>query len=150
MSKDRKDKAKARADAWTFEMATGKATHEPTGIVYRLLPLWGSNTEPDLDHLVRLQAEGVDQVGHCELPAGTIDRRQAGQIGPDDANAPGVTHWAVLASRDGIRAALGHLTTEHGAAQALEMVQRVSREAGERWVFRARLERSWTNGNRAV
>lgn len=128
-----------RSDEWAFDMPGGNATHLPSGLVFVFRPLRAG--EPPLQ-------AGLLQVGRCRLPAGVPDKRQAGVIAPSDPNGAGVEGWDVLASERALEAAQGQLAAQHGGS-ATAMLARICREAGERWVFRARLERGWADGRRA-
>ena len=97
-----------------------------------------------------LELQGYSAAGQCWLPPDANDRRQAAQIAPGDANAPGVTRWAVLVSHSALQAAFDALALQHGPDQAGKMLPRICREAGERWIYRARLERGWADGRRAT
>jgi hypothetical protein len=136
-----------RADAWTFNMAQGLAKHLPTGLAFTLLPFGA-----DLDNskrLEELQAAGLASMGLCKLPDGASDRRQDPPC-VGDANAPAAKRWHILVPREAHDAAFDALAARHGPVQAREMLQAICKDAGERWVFRARLERGWTNGQRAT
>lgn len=137
-----------RADAWTFDMPTGAATHAPTGLVFRLEPLPGGYLAPG--RADALEAQGYTAAGSAWLPPATKDRRQAAQIAPGDANPAGVDRWAVLAMPQALQAAFDALVQQHGPQDAQRMLARICREAGERWIFRVRLERGWADGRRAV
>lgn len=141
-------RAVRRADEWTFDMPAGLATHVPTGIVYHIEPLPGGQLAPG--RADALEALGYSAAGQCWMPDGTPDRRDATRIAPGDANAPGVMRWAVLAKHEALQAAFDALAQQHGADQAGRMLPAINREAGERWIFRARLERGWVNGRRAT
>ncbi len=91
----------------------------------------------------------MQSCGQCWLPPGSTDHRQATQIAPGDANAIGVTQWAVLAKFDALEAVFNQLLLQHGGDQALSMLARIGREAGERWIYRVQLERQRPDGRRA-
>lgn len=93
--------------------------------------------------------DGFRLVGQCRLPPGVPDRRQASRINAGDANAPDVDTWAVLAHEGALSAARQGLEFIHGPATGAAMLQRICKDAGERWIFRARLERGWADGRRA-
>lgn len=138
-----------RAEDWTFDMPAGLATHAPTGLVYHLEPLPGGHLAPG--RADALEALGLTAAGECWLPDGTPDRRPTAKIAPGDANAPGVTRWAVLASHSALQAAFDALAAQYGPEQAAhQILPRINREAGERWIYRVRLERGWTDGRRAT
>lgn len=140
-------RAASRAEDWTFDMPAGRATHAPTGLEFTLLPFG-----PNLDNSARLeqlQAAGWASTGRCWLPAGTADRRTA-PPGPGDANVATADWWHVLVPRQAHEAAFDALAARHGPIQARDMLEAICRNAGDRWVFRARLERGWTNGQRAT
>lgn len=146
MTKPRR--ASERTADWAYDMPAGLATHAPTGLAFRLEPLPGGQLAPG--RADALEAEGYTAAGKCWLPPGTPDRRQAAQIEPGDANAPGVHEWAVLARHSALQAAFDALAQAHGADQAGKMLAALGRRAGDGWVFRARLERGWPDGRRAV
>lgn len=148
----KRHRATSRADDWTFDMPAGLATHTPTGLVLRIEPLHGDPPGGQLapGRADTLEAQGYTACGQCWLPPGVKDRRAPGQIDAGDANAPGVTQWAVLAVHSALQAAFDALALQHGPEQAGKMLPRIPREAGERWVFRARLERGWPDGRRAT
>lgn len=129
---------RARSEEWAFDMPAGRATHVPSGLVLLLVPDPPGQAPP-----------GWRLVGQCALPRGVTDRRPPGQIAPGDANAPEVGQWVILAQENALQAALSALERRHGA-QGQAVLGRVCREAGERWVFKARLERGWSSGQRAV
>lgn len=120
---------------------TLQAAHGPTSLVFELRPLRGGELPPQLD--------GFRLVGQCRLPPGVPDRRQASRINAGDANAPDVDTWAVLAHEGALSAARQGLEFIHGPATGAAMLQRICKDAGERWIFRARLERGWADGRRA-
>jgi hypothetical protein len=88
-------------------------------------------------------------MGEARLRPGTADRRQAHAIAIGDANDPRLDSWPILASSERLASALDALARERGAAQATESLERIAREAGERWAYRAGLERKWGDGRRA-
>ena len=145
-----KPRAQARHAAWAFDMPAGLATHGPTGLEFRVEPLPGGRLLPD--RAAALEAQGYSAAGECWLPPPHTDRRPAGQIDAGDAgdaNAPGVVRWAVLASHAALQAVFDSLALQHGPGQAGQMLPRICREAGERWIYRVRLERQRTDGTRA-
>jgi hypothetical protein len=144
-----------RADDWTFDMAAGLATHAPTGAVFRMYQHWHAQLDDPLRRMKRwetAQVEGKPWIlmGEALLPEGVPDRRPQALVGLGDANAREVRHWLVLADSERLQAALDGLAARHGPEVAKQMVERIAREAGERWIFRARLERGWTDGRRAT
>lgn len=136
-----------RVDEWLFDMPAGTVSHKPTGLFYWLEPLPGGALAPGRHEA--LEAAGMQSCGQCWLPPGSTDHRQATQIAPGDANAIGVTQWAVLAKFDALEAAFNQLLLQHGGDQALSMLARIGREAGERWIYRVQLERRRPDGRRA-
>ncbi|MCW5648338.1 MAG: hypothetical protein KIS62_01195 [Ramlibacter sp.] len=141
-------KARARADEWTFDMPAGMVTHLPTGLQFRMEPLPAGALGPG--RADALESAGYTSAGKCWLPATTPDRREATRIAPGDANAPGVHEWAILAKTEALQAALDVLAMKHGATDAARMLPALSSRAGDGWIFRARLERGWINGARAT
>jgi hypothetical protein len=140
-----------RSEDWSFDMASGLATHLPTGIVFRLWPHWHARL--DDPHRAPQRWDQFDAgertwvwFGRVQLPPDVKDRRAAHEIAPGDANAPEAVDWDVLADATLLEAALERLAATQGPAPARAMLERVAREAGERWIFRARLERNWTTG----
>ncbi len=137
-----------RADDWAFDMAAGAAMHLPTGLKFVIVP-FGTN----LDNRARVaqlqenQAHG--STGVYVLPQGVVDRRLA-EIEPEDANAPAADRWHVLVDMGLYERAERHLVAQHGPFEAKKRLDAICRAAGERWVFRARLERGWPDGRRAV
>jgi hypothetical protein len=144
-----------RADDWTFDMPTGRATHAPSGLVLRLHPLDPARQVVPADlrqrpgDEVQLEGEPWTYLGAARLPEGVADRRPAGFPGPGDANARGALEWIILAKQDAMQAAFDAMVLQHGPGDAMAIMGRIAREAGERWIFRVRLERGWTTGNRA-
>jgi hypothetical protein len=136
-----------RADDWTFDMPAGLARHAPTGLQFRMLPM-GAHVDSAAEY-ARLQADGWLSVGQFMIPGDVKDRRQV-QIDPGDANAPAVSGWAVLVQRDAYTAAGDQLAAVHGPFQAKDMLTAICRDAGQRWLFRAKLERGWADGRRAT
>lgn len=136
-----------RADDWTFNMPAGLATHVPTGLQFRMLP-FGAHVDNEAEY-ARLQADGWWSTGKCRLPAGVTDRRQP-EIDPGDANARAVDTWHVLVKRDAYEAAGEAIAMARDPVTAEDMLRAICREAGERWIFRARLERGWQDGHRAT
>ena len=118
-----------------------------TGLMFAIEPLPSGHLASG--RADALEAQGYTGAGKCWLPPDVKDRRNPAQIAPGDANAPGVTQWAVLASHSALQAAFDDLALQHGPDQAGKMLPRICREAGERWIYRVRLERGWTDGRRA-
>jgi hypothetical protein len=137
-------RATSRADDWTFHMPAGRATHVPTGLEFELVPAPGGRIPGS-----RLAA-GYREMGGCILPPGVKDRRPPGAVPEGDPNGPDVDRWAVLAKSEALVAAQDLLAQQHGVDQARQMLPALARAAAERWLFRARLERGWTNGQRAT
>lgn len=135
-----------RAEDWTFNMPAGLATHAPTGLQFRMLPL-GAHVDYAGEY-ARLQADGWWSTGKVRLPSGLMDRRQP-EIDAGDANARAVDTWAVLVKRDAYEAAGETLALQRDPVTAQDMLRAICRDAGERWIFRARLERGWPDGRRA-
>lgn len=135
-------------------MPMGLATHAPTGMQFRMLPRFAVYDDPynrvAPGEVVSVEDEPWVYLGRAALPDGTPDRRPAGFPGPGDANAPGLLEWGILAKEDALQAAEQQIVAQHGADQARAMLGRVAREVGERWIFRARLERGWKTGQRAT
>jgi hypothetical protein len=140
-------RAAHRANEWTFDMPAGLATHMPTGLQLTMVPLGPHVAQPE--RFAALQAQGWRSTGVHKLRDDKPDRR-AVQIDPQDANAPGVTRWAALVDLEARGRAGEALAQLHGPLQAAEMIERICHEAGERWVYRAGLERGWPNGQRAT
>lgn len=144
-----------RADDWTFNMPAGLVTHGPTGIVFRMFPHWHQkfddlNNPPIPWRTVNLEGKPVFFFGHAILADDVRDRRQIAQVARDDANAPGLRDWIIVAPEDAVQAAVDDLALQHGPAVARQVLERLARDAGHGWIFRARLERGWTDGKRAT
>jgi hypothetical protein len=134
-----------RAEDWAFDMPAGRALHTPTGLEFILQPL--DTDQPAA--FERLQALGWRNTGLHRLPNDVEDRRQV-QLDLRDANAPRFKAWHVMVNLKAHQATQDRLAAAHGPFQGKDMLERICREAGERWVFRARLERGWPDGRRAT
>lgn len=126
-------------------MREGIATHASTGLEFVLLP---QGPHDDREPMAKLQREGFAVTGVVRLPRDLPDLRE-GDIPPSDANARGSTHWAVMVRLDAHDCVGERLAAVHGPFEAQVRLRAICREAGERWLFRARLERSWRDGRRA-
>jgi hypothetical protein len=133
-------------------MHRGLATHGPTSIAFRFYPHWHARLDDPFRTVhATLGAVDVDgqpwiYFGLVALPPDVKDRRPAHEIAHGDANAPEVRDWHVLADAALLAAAQERLVLTQGPARARAMLERLAREAGERWIFRARMERNWTTG----
>lgn len=149
------EKAARRADDWTFNMSAGTAQHGPSGVLFRFYPHWHAVLDDPVNKVqpwetVPIEGEPWVFFGSAAMPEEVVDRRPAHLVDRGDANAPGLREWIVIAPDDQIQAALDRFAQEHGQPVAKPMLNRLAREAGERWIFRARLERGWTDGRRAT
>lgn len=129
---------KRKAESWAFAMATGVATHEPTGLQIRFVPGYAP------------EVAGLKDVGRVELPAGVRDVRPPGKIDPGDANAPGVDRWTLWADPRALEAAREHFVQGFGAELASKLLDDLLHDVGDRWLFRVRLERGWRSCDRAT
>ena len=144
-----------RNEDWSFQMTTGLVTHGPTGLVFRMYVPWHQVLDnplrpPAVGSVHRIDNEPWIYLGQATMPPDVIDRRPAGLPPPGDANERGIMAWPVMTPENASRPVLEALVAQHGPDQAAAMMGRIAREAGERWVFRARLERGWPDGRRAV
>jgi hypothetical protein len=137
------EKKKDRAAEWHFDMPAGVVTHLATGIVFRML----ADTHPQIDRqdppcplwsVVDVDGAEWIYLGDAQLRPGTIDRRPAAAVAPGDANDPRRGNWPVVAAAERLQAVFDDLARSHGPTQAKGMLERIAREAGERWIFRAR------------
>lgn len=116
---------------WELHARSGSAHHLETGLFLLVRPR-GS----EVGNMVK--------VASCHLEAGVQDRRQAAAVAADDPNAPGVDSWGLWAVPDGPQspaAALQMLAARMPMTDAAKALQRLLREAGMLWVYRARLDR---------
>jgi hypothetical protein len=145
MSAATRAKSKARAADWAFDMAAGLATHTATGLVVHIVPQGSPRFEP-WQHAT--ERHGVIYMGSAALPHGLADKRRPEAVAAHDANAVGVAAWLLWADAASHKDAFVGLHIQHGHA-AHAMLRRIQREAGQRWVYRATLERKWVDGRRA-
>jgi hypothetical protein len=117
--------------AWELHARSGSAHHLETGLCLLARPRGCT-------------MGGMVEVGSCHIEAAVHDRRRADAVSPDDPNAPGVAAWGLWAVPDGphsLPAALQVLAGRMPAPDAAKALQRLLREAGMLWVYRARLDR---------
>ncbi len=116
---------------WELHARSGSAHHLATGLSLLAWPAGRS-------------VGGMVEVASCHLDAGVQDRRQAASVAADDPNAPGVSSWSLWAVPEGpasLAAALQALQARMPAGDAAKALQRLLREAGMLWTYRARLDR---------
>jgi hypothetical protein len=118
-------------NAWELHAPSGSAHHTATGLTI-------------LVHPQGLTVGGMVLAGSCWLAAGVVDRRNPGAVAAGDPNRPGVDRWGLWAPAEGpgsLQQAMQALLATMPAHDATQALARLKREAGELWLFRARIDR---------